>query len=447
MNAAIVESVRDFYYELKERHSGRYPKMVRHAWLSMNTVLGGVQDVPLTRIAEAVGVNVERLYEGKKKWTTYLETGALELLEEVDKIHGNAWPKEWTEFVQAMWLHESVTRKGEGGGDYCRDPKAKRGKGGLHHIHWLETPQYVVQEKIQAAAELMFNTTAFSGEKTLYSDGKPRACFPPRPKQSRQRRGGGIGKKVGPLKPFQIRRKGRGQCLCHWHLEWDLLCADLNRWRVANRNSGRGAEAACKCDCPLIKNGYEMRKALLCPREGTSSDKTKRPVLGVDFETPPCLDCSCENCGDMQKLPLCEAELAVVRPVTYNSWETAEYMTNKGEKRTRSDFVRRSAPIAEFIAHMKKVFKPFVAHHTTMKWQAWDWACAKENFPKGSWLSVQDFSENLKIEVKLEVRTRAFYYLFPFCLPFSFPAFPPSIYTFHLPVLHSPSDRTSPSIL
>jgi hypothetical protein len=149
----------------------------------------------------------------------------------------------------------------------------------------------------------------------------------------------------------------------------------------------------------------------------------------------------------MQKLPLCEAELAVVRPVTYNSWETVEYMTNKGEKRTRSDFVRGSAPIAEFIAHMKKVFKPFVAHHATMKWQAWDWAYAKENFPKGSWLSVQDFSENLKIEVKLEVRTRAFYYLFPFCLPFSFPAFPPSIYTFHLPVLHSPSDRTSPSIL
>jgi hypothetical protein len=149
----------------------------------------------------------------------------------------------------------------------------------------------------------------------------------------------------------------------------------------------------------------------------------------------------------MQKLPLCQAELAVVRPVTYNSWETVEYMTNKGEKRTRSDFVRRSAPIADFIVHMRKVFKPFVSHHATMKWQAWDWAHAKENFPKGSWLSVQDFSENLKIEVKLEVRARTFYYLLFSFLPLSFPAFSPSINTLRLSVLYSPPARTSPSIL
>ena len=156
VNAAIVESVREFYSELKERHSGRYPKMVRHAWLSMNAVLGGVKDVPLTRIAEAVGVNVERLYEGKKTWTTYLETGALELIKEADKIHGNAWPKEWTEFVQAMWLHESVTRKGEGGGDYCRDPKDKRGKGGLHHIHrTLKSSNYVYCSCRHAAATIV----------------------------------------------------------------------------------------------------------------------------------------------------------------------------------------------------------------------------------------------------------------------------------------------------
>ncbi len=60
-----------------------------------------------------------------------------------------------------MWLDESVTRKGAGGTDYCRDPKTKRGQGELVHIHWLETPMYVVQEKIKSAAELKFNTTAY----------------------------------------------------------------------------------------------------------------------------------------------------------------------------------------------------------------------------------------------------------------------------------------------
>jgi hypothetical protein len=45
-------------------------------------------------------------------------------------------------------------------------------------------------------------------------------------------------------------------------------------------------------------------------------------------------------------------------------------MTNKGEKKTRSDFVPRSAPIGEFLIHVEKVFEPFVVHHANMKWQA-----------------------------------------------------------------------------
>ncbi len=59
-----------------------------------------------------------------------------------------------------MWLDETVVRKVEGGAGYYRDSKAKIGQGELVNIHWLETPMYVVQEKIQSAAELKFNTTA-----------------------------------------------------------------------------------------------------------------------------------------------------------------------------------------------------------------------------------------------------------------------------------------------
>jgi hypothetical protein len=62
-----------------------------------------------------------------------------------------------------MCLDESVTRKGEGGADYCRDPKAKRGQGELVHIHWLETPIYVrdAGENTISKVELKFNTTAY----------------------------------------------------------------------------------------------------------------------------------------------------------------------------------------------------------------------------------------------------------------------------------------------
>jgi hypothetical protein len=73
---------------------------------------------------------------------------------------------------------------------------------------------------------------------------------------------------------------------------------------------------------------------------------------------------------------------------------------------TGQDFIERSAPIGELLKHMQRVFTPFVRHHTTMKWQAWDWARIKDKFPHDTWVCVQDFSENLKLEVKLENQSK-----------------------------------------
>ena len=55
---------------------------------------------------------------------------------------------------------------------------------------------------------------------------------------------------------------------------------------------------------------------------------------------------------------------------------------------------------------MQRIFTPFVRHHATMKWQAWDWAWIKDKFPRDTWVCVQDFSENLKLEVKLENQSK-----------------------------------------
>ena len=337
VNNAIADSVRGFYYELKVRHSGRYPAPVRDAWRTMNVVLGSCVDIPLTAVAESVGVRVDHLYKGKASWKNFLE-GDEKWLDAVEKeLHKNAWPEEWTKFVQEMWLDESVTRKGEGGGDYCRDPKRKRGtEGGFFPIHWLETPLHVVQEKIQAAAEARFNTVAYSGANTLYSDKRPRPHFPVRPKKERLKRGGGIGKMVQKLRPFQVKRKVRDVCLCHWHLEWELLCRGLQNWRVQNRHKGRQDQPAlCPCDCPLYSTGHDMRKALLCVRETTKSNKSAKPVLGVDFEAGPCMLGTCEDCGDLKKLPLCDAELEVLRHVVYMSKENVEYVKNNGDVGSR----------------------------------------------------------------------------------------------------------------
>ena len=88
----------------------------------MNAILGGTKGVSLTAVAEAVGVNVTRLSQGKKAWEAYLDGEALHVLPHLQDRHGNAWPKEWFNFIQQMWLHETVTRKGEEGKDFCHDP-------------------------------------------------------------------------------------------------------------------------------------------------------------------------------------------------------------------------------------------------------------------------------------------------------------------------------------
>jgi hypothetical protein len=111
-------------------------------------------------------------------------------------------------------------------GRLLQGPKKKKGTEGgfFFSTHWLETPLCEVQEKIQAAAEARLNTVAHSGVNTLHSDKRPRPYFPVRPKKERLERGGGIGKMLQKPRPFKVKRKGRGVCLCHWHLEWELRC-------------------------------------------------------------------------------------------------------------------------------------------------------------------------------------------------------------------------------
>jgi hypothetical protein len=75
VNASIVDAIRNFHDELKERHQGRYQKLVQEAWFTMNTILGSVKSVPMCKVAQHIGVNVDHLYKGKGNYKTKLEDG------------------------------------------------------------------------------------------------------------------------------------------------------------------------------------------------------------------------------------------------------------------------------------------------------------------------------------------------------------------------------------
>ena len=114
VNATIVEAIRNLYDELKERHQGRYPKLIREAWSTMNTILGSVKGVPLCKVAQHIGVNVDRLYKGKGNWTKYLEDDDVNYLHDLNlalkDAHGNAWPKVYLPVSCDCFIHIQIFR-------------------------------------------------------------------------------------------------------------------------------------------------------------------------------------------------------------------------------------------------------------------------------------------------------------------------------------------------
>ena len=236
VNAAIVQSLRNFYLEIRLKHKGRYPEMNRQAWSVVNSVLGGTVGVPLTAVAEVVDVPVDYLYAGKKRWTKWLGIdndtsgdGAAYLQDIRIFVHGNSWPEEWVQFIQDMWVDDRVTRPGEGSKDHCYDP-SKRGKdrGEPHLVYWLEKKLSEVQAVMQMEGEKRFRPDF------VYMDGRSRPNgFPKKPINGREVHGGGIGKKMQLLRPFYVKNKGRDLCLCWRHLEWDFLCSALWRYVYA----------------------------------------------------------------------------------------------------------------------------------------------------------------------------------------------------------------------
>ena len=389
---------------MKTRHKGRYPKHDKVAWSSLNSVLGGSRGVSLQDVATAVNVSVESLSSGRKRWDRWLDiehdnegVGKAYLQDVQTQLHGNHWPVEWTNHILSMWEDERVTRKGEGMGDYVHDPKFRKGRAEPHVVHYIEMKMHEIQEVMQSTGEAKF------GPDFVYLDGKTRVGFPKRPKKGREKHGGGIGKKMKLLMPFFVKRKGRNLCLCWRHLEWEYLTEGLFLWRKANRQSNRGAPPAVgpTCKCENVRDPYQMRKNLMCPRrERLEADLDTLPVLGVDFDNKACIERTCQECAGVRRLEICAVELAVKREITYMKRVQIEYVRNDGTKKKKYDFVRRSDNIQDFLSHMETRLADLAPHHADMVWQRRDWVHMQKNFPKGTFIYVSDFSENLTLEVQ-----------------------------------------------
>jgi hypothetical protein len=139
----------------------------------------------------------------------------------------------------------------------------------------------------------------------------------------------------------------------------------------------------------------------MCPRrERQPDDHTSFPVLGVDFDQKKCIDRPCSECTGTSRLEMCAEELAIPREISYMKRIQIEHVRNDGTKKKKHDFVKCQDNIKDYLVHMEARLADLAPHHADMVWQRRDWVHIQNHFPKGTFIYVSDFSENLTLEVR-----------------------------------------------
>ena len=365
---AVISSLQAYYRALRERHAGRYPNDVRAAKMGVDQAVAiAVDDCPasLTAIASLLGADRHALSDASTRWLAWCNGDENLLVAFRGRLRKDKTPTEWAEFVRRAWLTEEVTRAAESSHDSIRNPHDKRDKED-HRIHWLEMRKGDAVTKIQQLARAEFNA------ESTYLDGSKRPD------------GFQLSYKIIMfLMPFQVKQVGRHVCLCRYHLQWQYMVEGYYNYRVTLRRVSRDAERDCKCE--LTSNPYDFRRLRVCrDRDDGRFDNRK---------------CMLRTCGECSKQPiLCDKEKLPEsheqNKASWNAWRKAEYERKDHTKKTTFDFVRTSGTWQELDKEMQEYEPDFFLHHDLWKWQEDDISHLKSNFPRGTFWSVQDFSEN-----------------------------------------------------
>jgi hypothetical protein len=144
---------------------------------------------------------------------------------------------------------------------------------------------------------------------------------------------------------------------------------------------------------------------------------------GEEYHKDECLSGTCADCGDFKKAPFCEECRKVKSSIRFMKRQKIERKSKHGVVKEIWDFEKEDASVEDFEEHMREVWTGkaktegggfrrvgiedgHLDHHTDLKCQARDWHLTQTHFPRKTMASVQDFSENLTIEVKLEHQSK-----------------------------------------
>ena len=307
----------------------------------------------------------------------------------------SAMPAQWKQFCRQHWVDSC--RPGEKMRDELRNPKDRSDKE-VYTIHFRER---LIKD--------LHHDCVHKGKcewPVLSSDSDDDADA------ARLKKGFKVSERTyRDQKPFFIRKAKRDQCLCIWHLRWEYIAEGLYNFWKARREGSK-----IKCECPSLSTGTALRRHLICPRPD-----------GADRSKLECTRQACKDCDCLKRLAVCDkcTKAFEGHKVKFQIYGHREFTRKRGkaavdpdfvlnEKRqagtieTKPDFVLTEMSFLEMRSYMAEYWPIYIAHHELSKHQDSDWECQRNHFPRGTFVSTQDYSENYHHFAKKEYQSAYF---------------------------------------
>ena len=407
MCVGVFESLKDFLNELSSRYKTKAPNDVRHVMQTIVTAIMAHFDSSSQQyLATKLEINKAWLSGGKARALTFHEEGLLDSIAESREAehHSNRIPNRWRQYCHDHWL--ANCRAGEKMRDKLRNP-ADRSDKELYTVHFRENTISDLHKRcLKEGGEKWPEREASSGDE--YDVASPEEFF----ELIRMNKGFKLSERIyRDCKPFQIKMASRDQCMCIWHLRFEYLAEGLHNYWKDRREKGN-----VKCKCPHLKTGTDLRRHCVCQRaEGCDTDKIE------------CINQVCRHCRDLKRLQICDGCLSSFKghDIKYQIYGKREYVRKRGraavdpdftlfESRqagnveTKPDFILVETDFTTFLDYLLEYWPIYIQHHDLSKHQDRDWERQRTCFPRGTFVSTQDYSENYHHEAKKEYQSAYF---------------------------------------
>lgn len=383
----VLESLRNFEATLRQRFSGRYPNEIRAAHQAVSAAI--TSKVPRNRlsvVAEATGMSLESLSDGRRRWASWFDGTEEHMIEFRGQIRSDKMNEAWIEFATNVWVTE--TRPDPSTKCSIRNPNSRSDKK-LYRIHYLDMRIGDMHKLILQRGREHFHDADPPFQFSWWYCIK--VSSPPVHYAMYYSHSGHL---LTQVRPFFVKPAGRETSVCIYHLRFDLIVEALYTFYKRLRDA-----KVCCCTFPNVKYPADLRRSLVCPR-----------AEGARFDSNACATAECDLCGELQRFNLCgcidyDSTTWLIR---WEEYKTVPYTRKDGSVSEKQDFVVVNTTFQQFIDHLSAYWRQFAIHHQTAKLQEDDIKWVRNHVERGTVVDVEDFSENGHIKPKREHASRYF---------------------------------------